>query len=143
MRYAIFHPLARFLVAMIFLMSGFSKITGLDANVAYAASAGLPMPEVAIVIAAIVELAGGALLLLGWHTRWAAAALFIYMIPATVAFHLMPALTDPAQQQMQIIQVLKNLAIMGGLLKFWLEGAGAYALDRARVGIPGRPVEQH
>jgi uncharacterized membrane protein YphA (DoxX/SURF4 family) len=54
--------------------------------------------------------------------------LFLFLIPTTIIFHL-AHIHDPEQGQMQMIQVMKNLAIMGGLLKFYLTGAGACALD--------------
>jgi uncharacterized membrane protein YphA (DoxX/SURF4 family) len=31
--------------------------------------------------------------------------------------------------QMQMVNVLKNLAILGALVKFWADGAGAYSVD--------------
>jgi hypothetical protein len=38
---------------------------------------------------------------------------------------------DPAQGQQQMVAVLQNLAIMGGLLRLFADGAGAFALDAA------------
>jgi uncharacterized membrane protein YphA (DoxX/SURF4 family) len=37
----------------------------------------------------------------------------------------------PAQGQQQMVAVLQNLAIMGGLLRLFADGAGAFALDAA------------
>ena len=38
---------------------------------------------------------------------------------------------DPAQGQQQMVAVLQNLAIMGGLLRLFAYGAGAFALGAA------------
>jgi putative oxidoreductase len=72
---------------------------------------------------------GGAALIVGYKTRWAAAALALFTVAAAVLFHnywAMPA----AQQMMQQILFLKNLAITGGLLMLMIAGPGAWSLDR-------------
>jgi putative oxidoreductase len=118
-------------------MSGFGKLTHFGSMAQFAGSAGLPFPEFSIAIATVVELAGGVALLIGFETRWTALALALYLIPATIVFHV-AKMGDPAQAQMQTIEVLKNLAIMGGLLKYYLDGAGSLALDNRRVGAASK-----
>ena len=71
-------PLAgRILIAAIFVVAGLGKITGFECTVGYIASQGLPRPQLAAIGAILVELGGGIMLVLGWKTRWAAAALFL------------------------------------------------------------------
>ena len=122
-------PLAgRILIALIFVLSGFSKITGFDGTVGYIASKGLPMPSFAALAAIIVELAGGIALIVGWKARWAAAALLVFTASAAVIFHNfwgVPA--DQAQNQM--IHFMKNIAMVGGLLMVIAHGSGAASLD--------------
>lgn len=132
------HPVARFLVALIFIVSGFSKITGFSQNVGFAASQGMPLPEVGIVGAIIVELVCGFALLAGFYTRFFSIALFLYLIPTTLIFHVQNLGAPGTEGQMQLIQVLKNLAIMGGLLKFFLDGAGSISVDARRRDVPGQ-----
>jgi len=120
------NPLSRTLLAAIFLLSGFGKIAGFHATVAMAASAGLPLPSISIAIAALIEIVGGLGLLLGRQVRWSSLALIVYLIPATLVFHA-AHLGDPAQGQMQLIEVMKNLAIMGGLLKFYADASAERA----------------
>jgi putative oxidoreductase len=131
---AYLQPLSRALVALIFILSGASKITGFAATKAMMAGAGFPFAALFLVGAIIVEIAGGVALLAGFRARWAALALFLYLIPATIVFHLLPMLQGGDGAQMQMIEVLKNLAIMGGLLKFYTDGAGAYAVDAQASG---------
>jgi putative oxidoreductase len=114
--------LARALITVIFIISGFGKVAQFQQMVGYAASAGLPMPAAGIAIAAVIELGGGLALLLGWQLRWVSLALLLYLIPTTLIFHA-AHLGDPVQSQLQMIQVLKNLAIMGGLLKFYVDAS--------------------
>jgi len=118
--------LARVLIAIIFLVSGFTKFVNFQGMVGMGASAGLPAPEASIAIAAILEVLGGLALLLGWQVHWASMALFLYLIPTTLIFHA-AHLREPAQSQMQIMEVLKNLAIMGGLLKLYVDAASEAA----------------
>jgi putative oxidoreductase len=52
-----------------------------------------------------------------------ALALICFLIPASLIFHNFWAFTG-AEQRMQMINFLKNLAIMGGLLLVVLRGTG-------------------
>jgi len=119
---------ARILIAAIFVLSGFSKITGFDGTVGYIASKGLPMPALGAVAAIIVELGGGILLITGWKARWAAAAMFVFTLAAAIFFHNFWAVpADQAQNQM--IHFMKNISMMGGLLMVVLYGSGALSAD--------------
>lgn len=131
------HPLARFLVALIFIMSGVGKLFGFSQTAAMMGSVGFPAPSLFLIGAIFIEIVGGVLLLVGYKTRWASLALIVFLIPATLIFHA-ANLADPAQTQQQMIQVLKNLAILGALVKFMADGAGAYALDIVLAARTGR-----
>ena len=124
----LFALVARILLALIFIQSGFGKITGFSGVVAGIASKGIPLPEVAAAGAIAVEFLGGLLLVTGWKARWAAAAIFLFIIPTTYFFHN-PAASPPEQVQMQTIQLMKNIAIMGGMLMVVAFGPGGWALD--------------
>lgn len=124
-------PLAgRILIALIFLLSGFSKITGFDGTVGYIASKGLPLPQLGAIGAIIVELGGGILLVLGWKARWAAAAMLLFTAAAAVIFHDFWAM-PPDQAQNQMIHFMKNISMLGGLLYVVIHGSGALSLDRS------------
>jgi putative oxidoreductase len=118
----------RILIAVIFLISGFFKVGGYAQIVGYAAAMHLPAPGVAIAVAAAVELACGLAILAGFKTRFAAWLLFLYLIPVTYVFHNFWAVQGQ-EQQMQMVNFLKNVAIMGGLLVLSVNGAGAYSAD--------------
>lgn len=126
---------ARILLAAIFVQSGFGKITGFEGTVGYIASKGLPMPQLAAAGAIAVELLGGLLLVVGWQARWAAAAIFLFLIPTTYVFHN-PSAVPADQVQMQSIQMMKNIAIAGGMLMVLAFGPGGWSLDGSRK--PGR-----
>jgi putative oxidoreductase len=77
-----------------------------------------PSPPVAgglLAIVLLVELGGGAALAAGFERRTAAMALLSFMIIATIVIHgfwRYPA----GEQQVQLLQFLKNVAIIGGLV---------------------------
>lgn len=125
-------PLAgRILLALIFVFSGFRKITGFAGVAGYMAAKGIPLAEVALVLTIIIEVGGGLMLILGWKARWAALAIFLWLIPVTLVFHNFWAV-DAAQYESQFNHFLKNVAIMGGMLHVTAFGAGPLSLDGTR-----------
>ena len=89
----------------------------------------MPLPQLAAIGAIIIELGGGIMLVLGWKTRLAAMALFLFTGLAALIFHNFWA-AAPDQAQNQMIHFMKNLAIMGGMLFVMVHGAGALSLDK-------------
>lgn len=122
--------IGRLLIAAIFVFSGFGKITGFEGTVGYIASSGLPLPQLGAVLAIIVELGGGILLIVGWKTRWAAAAMLVFTVAAACIFHnFWAAAPDAAQNQM--IHFMKNIAMAGGLVYVVVFGSGPLSVDAA------------
>ncbi len=123
-----FGPVAgRFLIALIFLLSGSGKIAGFAQTAGFMASKGLPMAEVLLVITIIIEIGAALMLIVGWQARLGAAALFLWMIPVTLVFHNFWA--APAdQQQIEMAMFLKNIAMMGGLLYIMAYGSGRFSV---------------
>lgn len=122
----------RSLLAAIFVVSGVMKLATPEATAAYIASQGLPAPLALGIAAGLLELAAGLLLAVGFQTRWAAVVLAAFLVPVTALFHN-PLGLSGAEAQLQLAQLLKNLAIMGGLLVVAGVGPGRFSVD-ARVG---------
>jgi putative oxidoreductase len=121
----------RVLLALIFIIAGFGKITGFEGTVGYMQAYNVPMTQVLAVLAIIVELGGGLMIAVGWKARWAAAAIFIFVLIASFIFHAFWAV--PADQaQLQNIMFMKNLAIMGGMLYIIVYGSGPLSVDKNR-----------
>lgn len=121
-------PLSRVLLALLFIFRGFGKIPGFAMVSGMMEQKGFPAPGLFLAAAVIIELLGGLLLLIGYKARFASLALIIFLIPATVIFH-MAAIDGTQAGQMEIAATLKNLALIGGLLQVIINGAGAYAVD--------------
>jgi putative oxidoreductase len=124
---------SRLLLAAVFLPSGISKIGGFEGTAGYIASVGLPMPALGAAVAIAVEVLGGAALILGLGTRWAALALAVFTLVASFFFHNFWAMPEE-QQMMQQIAFMKNIGLIGGLLALMAFGAGAFSLDARRKG---------
>jgi putative oxidoreductase len=122
---------ARILLAAIFLLSGIGKIADPAGTLGYIQAMGLPFPQLGLVGAIGVEVVGGALLVLGLYTRWTALALAGFSVVTAVLFH------GNIADQNQMIHLLKNFAMAGGLLQVAAFGAGQLALD-ARSGKAAR-----
>ena len=122
--------LGRLLLAYVFVLSGYGKIVGFAGAAKYMAKYGMPMIEPLLVATIIVELGASLMLVVGWKARWAALAIFLFIIPATLIFHAFWAVPQE-QVMMQTIQFQKNLAIMGGMLFVYFCGPGRFSLDRA------------
>lgn len=116
---------ARAFLATIFLYSAFGKITGFSGTQQYMAASGIPQALTGLLLvgAIILELFGGLSVLLGYKARWGAIALILFLIPATLIFH-----TNFAQP-MQLIQFMKNLGLLGGLLMVYAFGSGPLSVD--------------
>lgn len=126
--------IARGLLALIFILAGFSKFAGLAGTAGYIASKGLPMPAVLAFATALLEVVGGIALAVGFQARWAALALALFTLLATVLFHNYWAM--PAEQVMvQQLMFMKNLSIVGGLLFVFSLGAGPASFDARREAL--------
>ncbi len=107
--------IARILMAVIFIISGFGKITGFAGTTAWMASMGLPFPAVLLVLATVVELGGGIALALGFQVRYSAALLALFTLAIMPVFHAFWA-AAPEAAEIQQLMFLKNLAMAGGLI---------------------------
>src|SRR5690242_16388853 len=118
----------RILLAVIFITSGFGKITGYEATAQYMA-AKLPLVIVLLPLTILVELGGGLALAAGFKARWAGLALAIFTLVAGILFHDYWN-ADAAHRMGQQINFMKNVAITGGMLMVFAFGPGAWSVDR-------------
>jgi putative oxidoreductase len=120
--------IARILVATIFLITGFQKLTHFSGTQHTLAHLGIPMANIAAGVATLIEFGGAISLILGFQARIASAIMFLYTIIVTVKVHNFWD-APPAAYQDQYIHFLKNLAILGALLGLAANGAGAFSVD--------------
>ena len=78
-------------------------------------------PSLLLKLSGVALVIGGLSLLSGLYTRLSALVLFLTLTPITFVIHIAPDHTGP---------LLKNIAILGGLIHFFFNGPGHYSLDR-------------
>ena len=78
-------------------------------------AAGMPAVWLFLPAAILLELGGGVAILTGYGARIGAAALIVFLIPTTLIFHPFWQASG-MERTVQMINFMKNLAIMGGLL---------------------------
>lgn len=116
-------PVGRVLLCLIFLISGVQKVTAVGATQQYMEAVGVPGVLVYPVI--LLEICGALAVVLGWRAREAAFLLAVFCVLSAFLFHW--NLSD----QVQIIMLLKNLAIAGGFLMIVAHGPGALSLGKS------------
>ena len=115
--------LGRVLIGAPFILSGLSKLMAHDATVGYISSVGLPFPQLAWLIAVVVESGGGTLLIIGYRARLVAFVVALFALATAISFHRNFA------DQNQMIHFLKNIMLTGGLLQIVYFGAGPLSID--------------
>ena len=117
----------RLLIAALFLISGLGKIAAPAMMQAVIASAGLPFPLLALLIAILIEVGGGILLIPGYQSRIVASVMAVFT-SAALGFH-----RDFADHN-AIAHFLNNISIRGGLLQISAFGAGSFSID-SRISL--------
>ena len=115
----------RVLLALMFVMAGWSKIGGYAGTQGYMEAMGVPGFMLPLVI--LLELGGGLAIVLGLFTRSLSVLLAGFTLMAAFIFHYQTA------EQMQMLMFMKNVSVAGGFLALAAAGAGAFSVD-ARLG---------
>ena len=113
--------LGRIFLSAIFLINGVGKIFNYQETIQYMEN--FNVSGNLIIPAIIVEILFPILLIIGYQTRFSALVLSLFTLTLAVIFH-----TD-FSNQMQLISFLKNIAITGGFLIIFVNGAGKYSVD--------------
>jgi putative oxidoreductase len=155
------HALARSFIAPVFIGGGVDAVAHPAAKTDSAAKItqqlaryGLPSDPAQLVrLNGGVQLIAGSLLVLGRLPRLSSAALAASLVPTTLAGHRFWDETEPTAKAQQRVQLMKNLAMLGGLLLAATDRNGAPSLSwrarraakstSAKVGSMGASVSEH
>ncbi len=118
--------IGRIMVSALFLIAAYGKIRGYGFMTGYFEKLGVPMPRFATPLIIAFEMIAGLFMLTGYMTRCTALAIGAFSIGAACFAHANFA--DPNQ----LNHFLKNVAIAGALLAFYVTGPGRYSLDRRK-----------
>jgi putative oxidoreductase len=117
--------IGRVLIASLFITAGLLFLRSPDFAFActFMSAKGVPYPRVLLIATIVFQLGFGGMILVGWRMRWAAAALLVWIVPATLIFHSFWGL-PPSQAPNEMFHFLKNVAVAGGLLLLISTGDG-------------------
>ena len=113
--------IGRLLLAALFLIEGFGKISMQEDVIMYMEDYGVP--GILFVPATVLEILFPLLLIVGYKTKWAASVMALFTFTVAIIFH-----TD-FSEGMQMIFFLKDLAIAGGFMIILVYGPGNISLD--------------
>jgi putative oxidoreductase len=136
MRYTLFEQrkdelilIARVLLMILFLIFGWSKLTGFSGTVGYMATEGAPFSTLSAIIAIVMEFFVGIAILIGFYTRPLALLFALYTLGTALIGHHFWTMSGDAYVT-NMINFYKNIGIMGGLLLLCVTCAGKYSIDR-------------
>ena len=120
----------RVMLSLIFLMSAAgNKIPNFTEVAGYMSSEGVPAARLMLVGAIAFLIVGSFSVIVGYKARIGASLLLFFLILATYFFHDFWTMEDATAQQEQMIQFMKNLALMGAMLLVIVNGAGPMSVD--------------
>lgn len=135
--------IGRILLSLIFIISGFSKLTDPSSTVGMIANAGWPAATLLAYLAGIFELAAGLAVLVGFQTRIASYLLAAFCLVTAFVFHggaiNIPGFPDAANGLLTVfnqIMMMKNITIAGAFLVLAAFGPGTLSLDARLGGAP-------
>jgi uncharacterized membrane protein YphA (DoxX/SURF4 family) len=116
---------ARVLFGAVLAFMGINHFMDAEAMTGYAASKGLPAPGFGVIASGVVLLGGGLGIAAGVFPVVAAGALAAFLAVATPVMHDFWAAPED-QQQAEMTNFLKNVALLGGALAFLALGGSAW-----------------
>jgi len=120
----VFSLAGRVMIALIFVLSGFNKISAIEGMQGYMEASGLP--GILIYPTILFEVAAGLAIIAGYQTRLVALALAGFTLLSALIFH------NQLGDQMQFGMFMKNVAMTGGFLFLVRFGAGELSIDNRR-----------
>ena len=142
--------LARLVLSPLFIFGGVNHLLNWNGTIKFMTSKGMGMEsvfgssspmvgQVLLAGATALLILGGLSLLLGFHARWGAVLLIVFLIPAALIFHDYWHY-DGQIQQLQMTNFMKNITIIGGLLMVVAFGAGTWSFDGLRRKHQAKPL---
>jgi len=119
---------ARLLLTTLFLIFGWRKLRDYSGTVDQMAQLGVPMPILAAAAATFMELPVAFAVAVGAFARASALLMFFYTLGTALIGHRYWTIKG-ADRVDSMDGFYKNLAIMGGFLLLYINGAGKYSID--------------
>ena len=117
----VIEALGRIFLSTLFLIEGTNKIFNYEETIQYMENFGVP--GYLAIPAIILEILFPLLLIIGYQTKIAALVMMIFTIVVAIIFH------TNFDDQMQFITFFKDIAIAGGFIIIFVNGAGKFSVD--------------
>jgi uncharacterized membrane protein YphA (DoxX/SURF4 family) len=128
------HVLGRIIFGGFFAYSGLNHLQNAKAMAPYAGAKGVPAPEHAVKATGAMLLAGGLSIMAGLKPRQGLAMIVAFLVPVSLQMHRFWEEQDPQTRQMEMIQFMKNMALLGAALALLeLEEPWPASIDAARA----------
>ncbi len=118
----------RILYSAIFIVAAPGHFTA--KTIAFAAGKGVPMASIAVPLSGVIAFLGGLSILLGYRAKFGAWLIVLFLVPVTIMIHNFWAIADPVQAQIQHVNFMKNLSMLGAALLITHFGSGPLSLER-------------
>src|SRR5271155_1135803 len=119
---------ARILLATLFLIFGWRKLTDYSGTVSQMVQLSAPMPVLATAVAIFMELPVAFAVAIGAFTRPSALLLAFYTLGTSLVEHRYWTVTGAGRLE-SMENFYKNLSITGGFLLLCVTGGGRYSID--------------
>lgn len=110
----------RILFSAVFVFSGLGHFMQLEEMSEYAGQKGVPAPKLMTVVTGVVILLGGLSILFWTQVIVGAWLLAGFLLLAAFTIHNFWAVEDPQQAQVEMQQFMKNLALAGAAVVFYV-----------------------
>ncbi len=120
--------LGRILYAAIFVLSGPGHFTA--KTIAYSASKGVPVASIAVPLSGVIAILGGLSIILGFKAKYGAWLIVLFLVPVTFMIHNFWTVADPMARQMQYVNFIKNISMLGAALLIAHFGSGPLSVDK-------------
>ena len=128
------HVLGRLIFGGFFAYNGINHLLHSDAMGQYAAGKGVPAAEQAVRATGAMLLGGGLSIIAGLRPKQGLAAIIAFLIPVSFQMHRFWEEQDPLKRQVEMIQFMKNMALVGAALALMnVEEPWPASIDAARA----------
>lgn len=110
--------IGRLIVGLFYLYSGLDGLINLSGKIGFAASKGVPLPQVTVLISAVLLLIAGLTILTGTGVRIGVVALVLFFVPVTFYIHDFWNVQEPMRRMVEMHSFQSNVALMASALMF-------------------------
>jgi putative oxidoreductase len=118
--------LGRLLYAFLFVIGGAADFSKMAMD--HAQSVGVPMASIAVPLAGFIAVVGGLSVALGYKVRCGAWLIVLFLVPVTILMHAFWKIADPQMAQLEQVNFLKNVSMLGAALMMTQMGSGPASL---------------